>query len=308
MATGGTNYTSTTASKKPYLDEYEAFKKNLENSRTKYLSDLANQETTNKNATNGSYDNANRQNYIKYMQQRRSLPDSLNRLGVNGGATESSLLRLQTAYGNQRNSNEQARNSALSSLAQKYTDLRSAYDQNYDTSLRNAYSTAQENQIKYDKEMEQQAYEREQARLKQEQEKRDKDLANFQATVARYRTEAEYRNWIKQIAASNDPDKDLRIKMIENQIIKQFPVVAAYSSGYGGGGGGGYYRRYSSGYSGGGGGYYSSGGSRSGGSSASRTVKSVGKAVTKSAKKAVSKKSTPKWKKTLRKLKGFMRG
>ncbi len=59
MATGGTNYTSTTASNKPYLDEYEAFKKNLENSRTKYLSDLANQETTNKNATNGSYDTAN---------------------------------------------------------------------------------------------------------------------------------------------------------------------------------------------------------------------------------------------------------
>ena len=60
-------------------------------------------------ALNRGYQAANRQLYRDYMQQQRLLPQQMAARGYTGGVTESSRLRLGTAYGESLGENERSR-------------------------------------------------------------------------------------------------------------------------------------------------------------------------------------------------------
>ena len=137
-------------SKTPYIDMYNAYRSEQQGIRDAFRKQLEADRTSAETSSNAEYDNAARQNYINYMQARKNLPSQLNALGIRGGATESSALRLGTNYGSNVASNEAARNSALAAIRQQYEDKLAQYDEEWDNKLQQAYLTAIENQLNWE--------------------------------------------------------------------------------------------------------------------------------------------------------------
>lgn len=139
-------------SKTPYIDMYNDYAKQQNSIRDAYRRQIESDQTAAINSSNAEYDNTARQNYINYMQAQKRLPSELNAMGIRGGASESSLLRLGTNYGSNVASNEASRNSAIAALRQQYADKLAAYDEENDNKLMQAYLTAVENQLKWEQE------------------------------------------------------------------------------------------------------------------------------------------------------------
>lgn len=227
---GGTNYTSTN-SKTPYREMYDQYATQQKAIRDAYQKQLDTDLANNQNEINSQYNNSARQNYVNYMQQRKNLPSELNAQGINGGASESSILRLGTNYGSNVAENESGRNSSLAALAQTYANKKAEYDEEYDNKLQSAYLTMLENQQKY------------------EQEQREKDLQYFANSISgRFSSVGEYESLIRQLRASNDPNKDYKIALAQQAMNAL--AMSQKSSGGGGGRGRsyGYGGGYSSGY------------------------------------------------------------
>ena len=142
----------TTESKTPYMDMYNEYARQQQGIRDAYRAQITADRDAALNASNAEYDNSARQNYVNYMQAQKRLPSELNALGINGGASESSLLRLGTNYGSNVASNESARNAALAGIRQQYMDKLASYDEEWNNKLANAYLTAAENQLKWNQE------------------------------------------------------------------------------------------------------------------------------------------------------------
>jgi hypothetical protein len=66
--------------------------------------------------------------YIANQQARMRAPQALNALGMTGGASESSLLGLDTNYQNSRNTIETDRQNALTGIAQNEAQIRATGD------------------------------------------------------------------------------------------------------------------------------------------------------------------------------------
>ena len=256
----------------PYLDSYNKLA-NAYNQQAQ--TDVANMETRREadlTKSSAGYDNTARQNYINYMQAQKRLPSQLNALGIRGGASESSLIRLGTNYGTNVATNEGARQNAADSIRQAYAQQISDYNKDLNERLAQAEATAEQNQINW------------------EREQLDKDLQYFSSAIeGLYKKRSDYQALIKQLQASNDPNKDYKIMLA----TRAMNMIAA--SGGGGGGGG---RSYGGGgYSGGGSGG-NSGDSKS--ASASKAVKAAqtkGKSMTAYYKNAMKNQKKSAWKK-----------
>lgn len=214
----------------PYLDSY---KKLASAYNQQAQTDVANMETRREQdltKSSAGYDNTARQNYINYMQAQKRLPSQLNAMGIRGGASESSLIRLGTNYGTNVATNEGARQNAADSIRQAYAQQISDYNKDLNERLAQAEATAEQNQINW------------------EREQLDKDLQYFSSAIeGLYKKKGDYQKLIKQLQASNDPNKDYKIMLA----TRAMNMIA--SSGGGGGGhrsGGGYGGGYSSGSSG----------------------------------------------------------
>ena len=272
-----------TAKGQPYIDQYNETAKKMATERDTYRQDQANlrdayrkqataERDTSVNTTNQNYDKSAKQNYINYMQAQKRLPSELNALGIRGGASESSLIRLGSNYGTNVANNESARGTAIAGINQAYEKGLSDYDRDYQTSLSDydkdynsrlasAYATAYQNQINWEKEQQQ------------------KDLEYFSGAIeGLYGDTESYDNLIAQLEASKDPNKEYKVMLARKA---RQTLIDKIGEAYGGGGGG-----YS--YGGGGGGYggYSSGGyssSSGGGVSAKGITNYVASVAKKSA-------------------------
>lgn len=235
VAVGGANTHSFMMGGSPYAEIYNQYAKQQGDLRNQFVKQLETNKANDTNKSNANYDNTAKQNYIKYMQQSRQLPESLNALGVNGGAAESSLIRLKTNYGNNVATNEANRNTAINEINNNYANKLTSYDEEFQNKLNTAYLTQMENQRKW------------------EQEQREKDLQYFANSITgRFKTVGEYQTLINQLSSSSDPNKDYKIALAQQ-------AMNALAGTSGSGGGGGYSRsRY-----GGRGGGYGHGGSSS---------------------------------------------
>nr|DAT48767.1 MAG TPA: neurotoxin [Caudoviricetes sp.] len=235
VAVGGANTHSFMNGGSPYAEIYNQYAKQQGDLRNQFVKQLETNKANDTNKSNANYDNTAKQNYIKYMQQSRQLPESLNALGVNGGAAESSLIRLKTNYGNNVATNEANRNTAINDINNNYANKLTSYDEEFQNKLNTAYLTQMENQRKW------------------EQEQREKDLQYFANSITgRFKTVGEYQTLINQLSSSSDPNKDYKIALAQQ-------AMNALAGTSGSGGGGGYSRsRY-----GGRGGGYGHGGSSS---------------------------------------------
>ena len=238
----GRTFTVNPASAGGYLSAYGQYETDRTNQLNNTRQQLDNTLAQNNATTNANYDNSARQAYVQYMQRQRALPSQLQALGVNGGATESGLLNLYNNYGSSHAANEQQRNADLTTNQQNRDDAYNNAYQAYLSDLNEQKQQAIANQIN----------------------EYNNEITRFSSSVAQYPTTAggyqKYEEWIKNMAASSDPLKDIKVALIRQQMATQFPDGNPAGSGSGSGGGGGGGRRY-------GGRRYGSGGGGGGGSS-----------------------------------------
>ena len=228
----GKTYSVNPASAGGYLQAYGQYEADRTNQLNATREQLDKTLAQNNATTNSNYDNSARQAYVQYMQRQRALPGQLQRLGVNGGATESGLLNLYNNYGSAHAANEQQRNADLTSNQNSRDDAYSTAYQAYLSDLNEQKQQALANQIN----------------------EYNNEITRFSSSVAQYPTTKngykQYESWIANMEASADPLKDIKVALIRQQMASQFPNGAPSSGGSGGGGS----SRHSSGrsYSGGG--------------------------------------------------------
>lgn len=100
--------------------------------RDTLLGNIGQMYTTGMQKVNTAADEAQRQNYITQQMQQRNMGQQLAASGLTGGASETAMLALANAYGDNRRQTEQARMEQVAALedsrAQQETAAHTAYN------------------------------------------------------------------------------------------------------------------------------------------------------------------------------------
>lgn len=188
--------------------------------------------------TNSQYDANQRQNYINYMQTQKDLPEQMARMGITGGASETSALRSRTNYENNFNNTERSRGADINKINTTLADTLNTYKMTADANMNDEIAQNAQLRAQYEKQLQQEAEQR------------------FANTISGYDSISGIDAEIAKIQKSG-----VDLWKIDYLRARRAELAAAEAAAYSGGGGGGYS------YSGGGGGYSYSGGGGGGGGS-----------------------------------------
>lgn len=213
----------------PYANMYKTQEQAIRAQNAQDIAQMNQRRDADLAKSNAGYDNTARQNWVNYMQAQKRLPSELNALGVRGGATESSLIRLGTNYGSNVAANEAARQTAANDIRSAYANQIYEANANMNNKLTEMRAAAEQNQLNWEKEQ------------------MDKDLERFSGVIeGLYTKKSSYKKLIEKLKKSNDPNKAYKI-MLARRAMNQLNS----SSGGGGGGYGGGRRSYGGGSYGG---------------------------------------------------------
>lgn len=198
-----------------YLDLYAEYERRIRGSLAAQQEAMRNQLATSKQGVSQNYDSAAAANYLNYMKQRNNLPEQLQRLGINGGASETAAMRMANNYALNQGNNEASRNAALAQLQSAYDTNSASLEQSANDKLASAYMNLAQAQIQYDDTLsereyqheqdrlaredakEQQAYERKQAEEQLEREEKQAAMSDYSATKSGWKaiTKAIKKAW-----------------------------------------------------------------------------------------------------------------
>lgn len=116
---------------------------------------LQNANKLNQEHINSNYDNSAREYYRLYKTQQKQLPETLSRLGVTGGASESSQLKLLNSYSDNLYKNESARNNQLAGVNADYNNQIAENSINAANQMANSYLQLAQQQLSYKRQDEQ---------------------------------------------------------------------------------------------------------------------------------------------------------
>ena len=199
----GVTYASNN-SKTPYSEIASAYAKQAKANLAAQEQQLANQLATSKQGAAANFDSNAAQAYINYAKQQNELPEKLAQQGVNGGASESAMVRMQNQYAQNQSANNAARGAAMAQL-----------QNTYDTNLANMRSETQADILANNLAMAQQQAQYTDTR-------RQRDLEQYSATIERFRTTKAVDKAIKKLKKS-DPNytgKYRLLKLRRAQIIE----------------------------------------------------------------------------------------
>lgn len=128
-----------------YQEQMQNALSNLQNTYDINASQLANIYNQQKQAANESADDAAREQYILYKQNKNNLGEQLSTQGITGGASETALNSILNAYTSGLATNEKARQNSLTELGNTYqNDLANLQAQlsSDQASINNQYGTA----------------------------------------------------------------------------------------------------------------------------------------------------------------------
>ena len=256
---------------------YNAYAQGREAQRTAEI----NKNNENRDAelakSNAQYDASGRQNYINYMQARKNAPSQLNAMGIRGGASESSLIRLGTNYNSNVAANNLARDNAANEITNNYAqmlfDINKAYDEDL-AAKKAAYLERADTEAKAEEQRQLQYF--------------------AQAITNQYKSREGYEKLIKQLQASDDPQKVAKI-MLARQAMNN--LQESSSGGGGGGGGRRSYGRSYGGYSSGSGGGGTSKSSGGNSALAKSNAQAINQKYANRAKQAQAKSKKSSWRK-----------
>lgn len=116
---------------------------------------LQNANKLNQEQINSNYDNSAREYYRLYKTQQKQLPETLSRLGVTGGASESSQLKLLNSYSDNLYKNQSARNNQLAGVNADYNNQIAENSINAANAMANSYLQLAQQQLSYKRQDEQ---------------------------------------------------------------------------------------------------------------------------------------------------------
>ena len=116
---------------------------------------LQNANKLNQEQINSNYDNSAREYYRLYKTQQKQLPETLSRLGVTGGASESSQLKLLNSYSDNLYKNESTRNNQLAGVNADYNNQIAENSINAANQMANSYLRLAQQQLAYKRQDEQ---------------------------------------------------------------------------------------------------------------------------------------------------------
>ena len=232
-------------------DQYKALAERLKANNTADINAynaeqqrLANQQRA---TIGGQYDKQQNQNYINYMMNQRDLPGQLARLGITGGASESSQLRANTNYENIKNNTESERNSALNNITNTMNNNLAQYRLSAASDLRSKLYANEQQRLAAAQKLKEQQQARSDA-------KKQRRYERYRDTIRRFDTIGKVDKAIARARKSKQPSWKIQLLQAQRaDLVKLAKEEAKTSGGSGGGrsgGGGGYrrsYRRYGSG-------------------------------------------------------------
>lgn len=213
---------------KRYINAADAYAKQLRAQSTQQQDAMKKQLAASKASVASDYDSSAAQLYLNYARQQNALPEQLQAQGINGGASESAIVRLGNQYALNQSNNNASRNAAMGQLQTAYdTNIANLQNELNKTIADNAYQ-AQQQQIQFNENL------------------RQKALEQFQATIERFTSVKSVDKAIDALDKS-DPNYTAMKQLLQ---LRKAQLKEAKK---GGGGGGGRRRGgYRGGYSGGG--------------------------------------------------------
>lgn len=137
------------ATLKSLASDYEKEKKDIKEQYAGYIKSYADQANKQANnsilASDNTYNSAVKNAYIQNMRNARALQQNLQRSGITGGATETSLVNAQNNYLNAVGKLQSDKAAAAASARQNAQDNIAKQTLAYDQDMQNALSTAQAN-------------------------------------------------------------------------------------------------------------------------------------------------------------------
>lgn len=117
-----------------YDNQLNSLADNLKETRNQ----LANQYNRSKTSISQDAENSLRQAYINKMLSQKNIGQQMSAMGLNGGATETTLANLANNYGNARNNINTTMNRNLYNLEGNYSDNLSQAQQAYNSAVASA--------------------------------------------------------------------------------------------------------------------------------------------------------------------------
>lgn len=226
----GVTYTSDNSAN-PYGEIAQAYANQYRQRVANQQAQMLNQLNQSKNSTNKSYESNAAQAYINYAKQKNSMNEQLAQRGINGGASESTLARVQNNYAQDVSNNNSSRSAALSELQKAYDTNVANMNSEMEAAIAANNAQMAQMQAQYQDTLNQRA------------------LEQYQATMGRYTSVKSIDKAIKKLN-KNDPNYTAMKQLLQ---LRKAELKAASKGSGGGGGGGGSSRSYSSSRSSGGG-------------------------------------------------------
>lgn len=258
LKTAGTKATKTKSAtpkkteQQKLADQYKALADRLKANNTADINAynaeqqrLANQQRA---TIGGQYDKQQNQNYINYMMNQRDLPGQLARLGITGGASESSQLRANTNYENIKNNTESERNSALNNITNTMNNNLAQYRLSAASDLRNKLYANEHERLAAAQKLKEQQQARQDA-------KKQRRYERYRDTIRRFDTIGKVDKAIAKAKKTKQPSWKIQLLQAQRADLvakaAEEAKTSSKSSGGGRSGGGGYRSSYRS-YGGGG--------------------------------------------------------
>ena len=202
-------------SKNPYGEIASAYaqqaQKNLSTQEQQMLQQLA----ASKQGAASNFDSNAAQAYINYAKQQNALPEQLRAQGINGGASESAMVRMQNQFAQNQSANNAARSAAMAQLQNTYdTNIANLRNETNADILANSIALAQQ-QAQFNDTLNQRA------------------LEQYSATIERFTSVKSIDKAIKNLN-KNDPNYTAKKQLLQ---LRKAQIKEAKKNSGGGSGG-----------------------------------------------------------------------
>ena len=204
-------------SKNPYGEIASAYAKQAQQNLGTQEQQMLQQLAASKQGAAANFDSNAAQAYINYAKQQNALPEQLRAQGINGGASESAMVRMQNQFAQNQSANNAARSAAMAQLQNTYdTNIANLRNETNADILANSMALAQQ-QAEFNDTLQQRA------------------LEQYSATIERFTSVDSVNKAIKKLDKS-DPNYTAKLQLLQ---LRRAQIKEAKGSGSGGGGGGG---------------------------------------------------------------------
>lgn len=183
-------------------EQYDSLRKNAQEASMLATEQSVSRLESGKADINQGYDDANRQAYINKMQALKANPQALASQGVTGGLAESSLVDIESSYGEAVNENEQSRRKALTDIDQAIIEARNTGD----LALAEQLLSIKQQEMADRQNLYAQ-------RMAYEADQEAREMENYYATIGAYSDN--YQKEINRLLSLGVPEDDYRVKMLK---------------------------------------------------------------------------------------------